>query len=205
MDMDERKLRILQAIIDDYILTGVPVGSRTISKKYDMGLSSATIRNEMSDLEELGYLDQPHVSAGRIPSTKAYRLYVDTLMRTGRLQNDSAESIRDLFNGRVSQMEDVIDHAAQVISSLTNYTAVVLSPKGKQPRLQTIQLVPVSTGTALVVIVTDSGIIRDSIIRVGMEMDGDTLYNISRALTGELQGKTLGEACGETDRKDARE
>ena len=195
MDMDERKLRILQAIIDDYILTGIPVGSRTISRKYDMGLSSATIRNEMSDLEELGYLDQPHVSAGRIPSTKAYRLYVDTLMRTGKIPSDTAESIRTHFQGRISQMEDVIDHAAQVVSSLTNYTAVVLSPKGAQPRLETIQLVPIGSGMALVVIVTDSGIIRDNVIRVGREMDQDTLYTISRALTEELRGSTLSEAC----------
>ncbi len=195
MNMDERKLRILQAIIDDYILTGVPVGSRTISRKYDMGLSSATIRNEMSDLEELGYLDQPHVSAGRIPSTKAYRLYVDSLMHTGRIPDDSEGSIREHFSGRISQMEEVIDRAAQIISSLTRYTSVVLSPKGAQPRLQTVQLVPVSPGMALAVIVTDSGIIRDNVIRVGGDMDDDTLYNISRALTEELRGKTLEEVC----------
>ena len=195
MQMDERKLRILQAIIDDYILTGVPVGSRTISKKYDMGLSSATIRNEMSDLEELGFLDQPHVSAGRIPSAKAYRLYVDTLLQTGRIPDDSAESIRSHFTGRVHQMEDVIDHAAQVLSSLTHYTAVVLSPKGAQPKLQTVQLVPVSQETALVVIVTDMGVIRDSVIRIGSQMDSDTLYAISRTLTTELRGCTLSEAC----------
>lgn len=195
MQMDERKLRILQAIIDDYILTGVPVGSRTISKKYDMGLSSATIRNEMSDLEELGFLDQPHISAGRIPSAKAYRLYVDTLLQTGRIPDDSAESIRSHFTGRVHQMEDVIDHAAQVLSSLTHYTAVVLSPKGAQPKLQTVQLVPVSQETALVVIVTDMGVIRDSVIRIGSQMDSDTLYAISRTLTTELRGCTLSEAC----------
>jgi heat-inducible transcriptional repressor len=87
MDMDARKLRILRAIIDDYILTGVPVGSRTISKKYETGLSSATIRNEMSDLEELGFLYQPHVSAGRIPSAKAYRLYVDSMLQAGRCRH----------------------------------------------------------------------------------------------------------------------
>ena len=195
MEMDTRKLRILQAVIDDYILTGVPVGSRTISRKYDMGLSSATIRNEMSDLEELGYLDQPHVSAGRIPSTKAYRLYVDSLLETGRIPDDSADSIREHFAGRASQMEEVIDHAAQVISSLTHYTSVVLSPKSVQPRLQTIQLVSVSPGLALVVIVTDSGIIRDNVIRIGMDLDDDALYNISRALTAELRGKTLQEVC----------
>lgn len=194
MSMDERKMKILQAIIDDYILTGVPVGSRTISKKYDMGLSSATIRNEMSDLEELGYLDQPHVSAGRIPSAKAYRLYVDSLMRTGRISDDSPDSVQNHFAGRLHQMEDVIDHAARVISNLTNYTAVVLPPKGKQPRIRTIQLVPVSTDAALVVIVTDNGIVRDSVIHVSREIDSDTLYAISRALTEQLQGHTLAEA-----------
>ena len=195
MEMDERKMKILQAIIDDYILTGVPVGSRTISKKYDMGLSSATIRNEMSDLEELGYLDQPHVSAGRIPSAKAYRLYVDSLMRTGQIRDASLENVSRHFTGRVHQMEDVIDHAASVISALTKYTAVVLPPKGKQPRMQTVQLVPVARDAALVVIVTDTGIVRDSTIRLPGEMDSDTLYTISRALTQELRGHTLAEAC----------
>jgi len=195
MEMDERKLRILQAIIDDYILTGVPVGSRTISKKYDMGLSSATIRNEMSDLEELGYLDQPHVSAGRIPSAKAYRLYVDGLIQTGRISDPSVEAVQGHFIGRLQAMEDVIDHAASVISSLTKYTAVVLSPEGKQPRLQTVQLVSVSRNSALIVIITDSGIIRDNVIRVSSQVDSDTLYAISRALTEELRGHTLAEAC----------
>ncbi len=195
MEMDDRKLRILQAIIDDYILTGVPVGSRTISKKYDMGLSSATIRNEMSDLEELGYLDQPHVSAGRIPSAKAYRLYVDSLMKTGRIKDDSLESISRHFAGRTHAMEDVIDRAASVISSLTRYTAVVLPPEGKQPKLETIQLVPVGRNSVLVVIVTDAGVIRDNVVRVSGPLDSDTLYNISRALTGEIRGHTLSEAC----------
>lgn len=193
--MDDRKMRILRAIIDDYILTGVPVGSRTISKKYETSLSSATIRNEMSDLEELGFLDQPHVSAGRIPSAKAYRLYVDSLLENGLIPDDSAESVLGHFTGRVHQMEDVIDHAARVLSSLTHYTAVVLSPKGAEPRLQTIQLVPVSVGSALVVIVTDQGLIRDSVIRISGEMDGDTLYAISRTLTNELRGHTLMQAC----------
>ena len=195
MAIDDRKMRILQAIIDDYILTGIPVGSRTISKKYDMGLSSATIRNEMSDLEELGFLDQPHVSAGRVPSAKAYRLYVDTLLEAGKIPNTADDTVRNHFAGRVRQMEDVIDHAAQVISSLTHYTAVVLSPKGSQPRIQTVQLVPVSAETALVVIITDQGMVRDSVIRIGGQMDSDTLYAISRTLTNELRGSTLAEAC----------
>ncbi len=194
MGMDERKFRILQAIIDDYILTAVPVGSRTISKKYDMGLSSATIRNEMSDLEELGYLEQPHVSAGRIPSAKAYRLYVDQLLRNGVIHTATTDALQAHFTGRRRQMQDVIDHAAQVLSSLTNYTAVVLPPTGPQPHIRTIQLVPVSEVSALVVIVTDAGIVRDTVVPIARELSADALYSISRALTEGLQGLTLAEA-----------
>ncbi|MBR1575930.1 MAG: heat-inducible transcription repressor HrcA [Bacteroidales bacterium] len=192
--MDDRKFRILQAIIDDYILTAEPVGSRTISKKYDMGLSSATIRNEMSDLEELGYLDQPHVSAGRVPSAKAYRLYVDQLLEQGTLRNLDEETVRAHFTGRAHQMEDIIDQAAQVLSTMTNYLAVVLPPSGRPPVIRNIQLVPVATGSALVVIVTDTGIVRDTVIRYNGQLSSDTLYAISQALTQELSGKTLPEA-----------
>lgn len=199
--MDARKFRILQAIIDDYILTAIPVGSRTISKKYEMGLSSATIRNEMSDLEELGYLDQPHVSAGRIPSTKAYRLYVDQLLRHEALHADDVASVQKFFGNRAQQMEDVINRAAQVLSGLTHYTSLVVTPKGAELRIRNIQLVPVSSTSALVVIVTDGGIMRDSVIRVGADMDADALYAISRSLTTQLSGLTLTEAqkiLGET-------
>ncbi len=194
MSMDARKFRILQAIIDDYILTAIPVGSRTISKKYETGLSSATIRNEMSDLEELGYLDQPHVSAGRVPSPKAYRLYVDQLLKQGKISEADVAGIREHFSDRVRQMEDVIGHAAQVLSSLTHYTGLVMSPKGVEMRIRNLQLVPVSAASALVVIVTDGGIVRDTVIRVGNDMDADALYAISRMLTEQLGGHTLSEA-----------
>ncbi len=194
MMMDARKFRILQAIIDDYILTAIPVGSRTISKKYEMGLSSATIRNEMSDLEELGYLDQPHVSAGRIPSAKAYRLYVDQLLERGVISTGESESIHHYFDDRTRQMEDVINHAAKVLSGLTHYTSLVLSPKGQELRIRNLQLVPVSSTSALVVIVTDGGIMRDTVVEVGPSLDADALYSISRMLTERLSGRTLSEA-----------
>ncbi len=194
MAMDARKFRILQAIIDDYILTAIPVGSRTISKKYEMGLSSATIRNEMSDLEELGYLDQPHVSAGRIPSAKAYRLYVDQLLRDGKIKSGDVEGIRSHFNERAGQMEDVIHQAAQAISSLTHYTALVMAPKGAELKIRNLQLVPVSSHSALLVLVTDAGIVRDAVVRVGDDMDADALYAVSRMLTERLTGHTLSEA-----------
>ena len=203
MTMDARKFRILQAIIDDYILTAIPVGSRTISKKYEMGLSSATIRNEMSDLEELGYLDQPHVSAGRIPSAKAYRLYVDQLLKNGSIRTGDAADVRAYFTNRAQQMEDVISRAAQVLSGLTHYTSLVMSPKGAELRIRTLQLVPVSSQSALLVIVTDGGIMRDSVIRVGNDMDSDALYAVSRMLTERLSGHTLSEALAlikETER-----
>lgn len=194
MAMDARKFRILQAIIDDYILTAIPVGSRTISKKYEMGLSSATIRNEMSDLEELGYLDQPHVSAGRVPSAKAYRLYVDQLLQSGAIRADDAASVRAYFGDRARQMEDVISEAARVLSGLTQYTSLVMSPKGKELRIRNVQLVQVSSHSALIVIVTDGGIMRDTVVRVGADMDADTLYTLSRMLTEKVGGKTLPEA-----------
>jgi len=193
MSMDARKFRILQAIIDDYILTAIPVGSRTISKKYEMGLSSATIRNEMSDLEELGYLDQPHISAGRIPSIKAYRLYVDQLLQTGKIHSDDVDSMRAHFSDRTGKMEDVINRAAQVLSSVTHYTSLVMSPKGGEMTIRNLQLVPVSNSSALLVIVTDNGIVRDSVIHVDSDLDADALYAISRTLTERLAGHTLGE------------
>ena len=190
-EMDARKERILRAIIDDYILTAMPVGSRTISRKYETSLSSATIRNEMSDLEELGYLAQPHVSAGRVPSLKAYRLYVDELLGGGALpQNPQA---RAFFSERVRQVEDVITSAAQAISEFTRYTAVVMMPKQLELRVSTLQLVPMPKGAALLVIVTDTGAIRDTVIHVSEVLDGDALYAISRMLTERLQGRTLQE------------
>ena len=189
--MDARKERILRATIDDYGLTAMPVGSRTISRKYETNLSSATIRNEMSDLEELGYLAQPHVSAGRVPSNKAYRLYVDQLL--GRNQMDEDLAARQYFSQRVRQMEDVITSAAQAISEITRYTAVVMMPKQLELRVSCLQLVPMPRGNALLVIVTDTGAIQDTVIKVSEQLDGDALYAISRSLTERLAGRTLQE------------
>ena len=189
--IDARKDRILRAIIDDYIQTALPVGSRTISRKYETNLSSATIRNEMSDLEELGYLDQPHISAGRVPSVKAYRLYVDELLEEDPLPQDP--KAREYFSQRVRQMEDVITSAAQAISEITRYTSIVMMPKQLELRVSCLQLVPMPRGAALLVIVTDSGAIRDTVIRVSESLDGDALYAISRMLTEHLAGRTLKE------------
>ncbi len=191
MQLDERKYMILQAIIDDYILTAMPVGSRTISRKSGVGYSPATIRNEMSDLEELGYLDQPHTSAGRVPSNKAYRLYVDHLMKTVKLTNDERERMHDHLVAKSKQVEGVIRSAAGVLSDATKYTSVIVAPKLATLRIKHVQLVPVAERMALMVIVTNAGIVKDALISVPEGMDADELYTISRMLTEKLADKPL--------------
>lgn len=191
MQLDERKYLILQAIIDDYIMTAMPVGSRTISRKSGVGYSPATIRNEMSDLEELGYLDQPHTSAGRVPSNKAYRLYVDHLMKTVKLTNDERERMHDHLVAKSKQVEGVIRSAAGVLSDATKYTSVIVAPKLGTLRIKHVQLVPVADRMALMVIVTNAGIVKDAVISVPEGMDADELYSISRMLTEKLADKPL--------------
>ena len=194
MELTERQKRILYLMVKAHIVSGEPVSSKYLSQALNNEVSSATVRNEMSVLAEQGYLDQPHVSAGRIPSAKAYRLYVDQLLQNGSIRTGDAADVRAYFTNRAQQMEDVISRAAQVLSGLTHYTSLVMSPKGAELRIRTLQLVPVSSQSALLVIVTDGGIMRDSVIRVGSEMDSDALYAVSRTLTERLSGHTLSEA-----------
>lgn len=193
MELDERKFMILKAIIDDYIMTAVPVGSRTISRKSGVHFSPATIRNEMSDLEELGYLDQPHTSAGRIPSAKAYRLYVDSLMKVAEPSEQDVRLIREHLSYRSHQMEQVIRYAAQVLSETTRYTAVVAAPKALQQKVRRIQLVPVSENTAMLIVVTADNMVKDTVVRVPEGLTPDHLYAISNLLTEQLAGHALGE------------
>ena len=191
MDLDERKYKILQAIIDDYIATAIPVGSRTISRKEGMGLSSATIRNEMSDLEELGYLASPHTSAGRIPSYRAYRLYVDQLMRVSSLPVSEYTNLRRMFKSRMGQMEDILLTATQALSELTEYTSVMIAPQVHT--IKRVQLVPLSETTALMVTVTGESIHQDTVIRIPEGVSPDQLYMLSNLLTERIAGKTSAE------------
>lgn len=189
--INERKRKVLEAVILDYVLTAEPVGSRTIARKYMPNLSSATIRNEMSDLEELGYLVQPHVSAGRVPNVHAYRLYVDFLIAGGHIRQIRPDDTRRALAARMQQMEDVVYSLAQALSEMTRYTTVVMMPRQGELKVQTLQLIPMSVATALLVIVTDSGIIKDSVVHVSERLTADGLYHISRTLTEMLQGKSL--------------
>ena len=189
--MDERKFMILQAIIDDYITTAVPVGSRTISRKSGVGYSPATIRNEMSDLEELGYLAQPHTSAGRVPSYKAYRLYVDQLLNVAKLPMEERERMNSFLSNRTDQVEALIRRAAAVISDATHYTSVIVSPQLNTLRIRNLQMVPVSDTLALMVIVTNAGIVKDTVIRIPEGISPDVLYEISKMLTEQLADRPI--------------
>ena len=193
MTLDERKFMILKAIIDDYIMTAMPVGSRTISRKSGVGYSPATIRNEMSDLEELGYLAQPHTSAGRIPSNKAYRLYVDRLIRVGGISAEEKSRIDGFMRNRTQQVEEMIRAAANVLSDATQYTSVIVAPQIQTLRIKRVQLVPVTDVTALMIVVTSAGIVKDAILRVPEGITSEHLYRISEMLTGQLADHTLSE------------
>jgi len=185
--LDHRKFLILQAIIDDYIMSAVPVGSRTISRKSGVGFSPATIRNEMSDLEELGYLAQPHTSAGRIPSAKAYRLYVDELMKAVDLTPLEIEHIQSHLKSRTAQVEQVIRFAAQAMSEITQYAAVVVPPNYQQVPIRRVQLVPVTETSALMIVVMGEGVVKDTVIRIPSGVTAEQLYHLSMMLTESLK------------------
>ena len=166
MALSDRKLKILEAIITDYIETAEPIGSRTIAKKYDLGISPATIRNEMSDLEEMGLIEQPHTSAGRIPSDKGYRLYVDNMMQSSSgLSGSQAEYLAKAINYNVTKIEYLMQQTAKAISMLTNYTAVVSEPVDNQVKVKHIQLVPVDERSIVAVIVTSDNTVKNSVIK----------------------------------------
>ena len=151
-ELDERKTKILNAIIRNYLDTGEPVGSRTISKYSDLNLSSATIRNEMSDLEELGYILQPHTSAGRIPSDKGYRFYVDNLMKE---KDQEVTEMKEFMIEHTERMEQVLKQMAKVLAANTNYTAMITSPTYQRNKLKFLQLYQVDEDQHLEVIVTE--------------------------------------------------
>ena len=193
--LSERKMKILKSIIDDYILTGIPVGSRSLSKKPDLDFSPATIRNEMADLEEMGYLDKPHTSAGRMPSDIAYRLYVDRLMNVNEITSQEANNIRHYFNLKMNELEQVIDTTARVLSELTHHVSLVMSPQLEIIKIKRIQIVKLTDTKALLIIVTDSGIIKDTVILISGGIDDDYLNMLSNVLTQNAANKTLGEAA----------
>ena len=183
--LNERKRKILKAIIKTYMETGEPVGSRTISKYADLNVSSATIRNEMSDLTDMGYIIQPHTSAGRIPSDKGYRLYVDELMQEKEAE---IEEIRNLMIEKTDKMEKVLKNVARVLASNTNYAAMISVPQYSGSRLKFIQLSRVNELQLVAVVVCEGNVIRNQIIDLDEEMDDETILKLNLLLNTNLNG-----------------
>ncbi len=197
MDLDERKMKILQAIIRNYLETGEPVGSRTISKYTDLNLSSATIRNEMSDLEELGYILQPHTSAGRIPSDKGYRLYVDRMMLEKEEQlNQATQEVKEMQKiliEREDKMESLLKQMAKMLAANTNYATMITAPQVRGNKLKFIQLSRVDKGQLLTTIVIEGNVIKNSIITVDDPLDDETLLKLNILLNTNLNGLPIEE------------
>ena len=190
MQLDERKTKILQAIIRNYLETGEPVGSRTISKYTDLNLSSATIRNEMADLEELGYILQPHTSAGRIPSDKGYRFYVDTMMEE---KEREVVEMKEMLLERQDKMEVLLKQVAKVLAQNTNYATMISAPQTHHNKLKFIQLSRVDANQLLAVIVGEGNVIKNNILSVNQELSDETLLKLNILLNTHLNGLSIEE------------
>lgn len=190
--MDVRKIKILQAIINDYINTGEPVGSRTIAKKYDLGISSATIRNEMADLEEMGYLEQLHSSSGRKPSDKGYRLYVDKLMKHHDLSREEEFIIKaKILDSALFEMDRLLKQATILVSDLTKLTCIVNPPSVRKSSIKSLQLVSIDENQILMIVITDNGIIKNNIIKANSSIDNNTVIKLTNILNTRLKDLTV--------------
>ncbi len=187
-ELDERKVKILNAIIKNYLETGEPVGSRTISKYTDLNLSSATIRNEMSDLEDLGYIVQPHTSAGRIPSDKGYRFYVNNLIAS---KNKEVSDMKEWMLEREEKMETLLKNVAKVLATNTQYATLVSAPSVVSNKLKFVQLSAVDEHQVLSVVVMDGNIVKNKIINIDKPLDNETMLKLNMLLNTNLNGLTV--------------
>lgn len=189
--IDERKIKILQVIVNDYITTGEPVGSRTIAKKYELGVSPATIRNEMADLEDLGYLEQPHTSAGRIPSSKGYRLYVDKLMKQQQLSLEEQLAIKnEIIDMALLEVDKMVKQVSSLLSDLTQLTCVAKTPSFNKGYIKSLQLMIIDENNILVVIITDRGV-KNNIIKVKTIPGSNEMEKINHVLNMRLKNHTI--------------
>lgn len=191
MKMDERKQQILLAIIKDYVNTVEPVGSRTISRKYKLGVSPATIRNEMSDLEEMGYIEQPHTSAGRIPSNLGYRYYVDCLMKREQLSAEEEGTIKRGYQNKVREVGEILNRTGRMMAQLTHYTALVQMPNFSKSAYKHVQLVLMVPTQAILIVVMDTGAVHHQMMTVSENITQQDLDQISSVLNEKLQGRTM--------------
>ncbi len=191
MSLDQRKKTILKAVIDDYIETAEPVGSKSLVEKYALPLSSATVRNTMAELEQQGYLESPHTSAGRVPSDKGYRAYVDSLVTVNELDASTRENVRRSLQSHFKDLPDLLKNASAILSSGTGYTSVALTPRLTQGQLSQIKMLMIEPGRALVVVVVSAGLVKDRVVRIPDLLDAEQLRMIAEACEHNLAGMPL--------------
>lgn len=193
--LSERKLKILEAIVRGYVQTAEPVGSRTIEKKHNIGISSATIRNEMSDLEEMGLILKPHTSSGSIPSEKGYRIFVDEIVRSNKCDDNQLEVFNQIISNNIEHIDYLMRETAKMISDVTNAVTVISEPMVEEVKIQTIAFVPLDTYSCVVVLITEDKKVANKTITFDTEMsfDSETLYKLGIDFTEELNGLTLNE------------
>ena len=190
-ELDARKKRVLRAVIDDYIESAEPVGSRTLARKYDLGVSPATIRNEMADLEMLGYLEQLHTSSGRIPSSKGYRFYVDGLISPKPVSAEEKERIDKWYRARVRRIEEVFQETARIISQVTKNVSLVLAPQMTQAQFRCLQFLPLDDRRVITVLMTDAGFIENKILEMPSGATFEDFQRMAKVINMRLEGHTL--------------
>ncbi len=192
MGVGSRKRDILRVVVTDYIKLAHPIGSRSIARRYKMGFSPATIRNEMADLEELGYLIQPHTSAGRIPTQKGYRYYVDELMEESDLDEEEKKKILEVYEyERMREIEEIIKHTSRLLSSITNYTSLILGPQLRKSAFKKLQIMPIDSQRGLLVLVSDTGFVKNKVINLPQTLSSGELNKIVSYLNRRLEGLSL--------------
>ena len=189
--LTDRQKLILGAIVNDYIRSAEPVGSRSISKRGDIGYSAATIRNEMSDLEELGFLEQPHTSAGRIPSNQGYRYYVDHLLEIGELSPNDLNFMKGFFATKMREIEDVFEKVTSILSSMTNYTAITLGHDVFNTTLRHMQILPLNEHSAVAIIVTNTGHVENKVVSIPPDLPAHEIEKLVEILNTKLVGVPL--------------
>ena len=189
MALDERKKQVLNAIVDDYVSTYEPVGSKTLIERHNFTVSSATLRNEMAELERLGLIEKPHTSAGRIPSDKGYREYVDSLMTFDDLSAQEREDISKRIDSSINDITDLIKNATDTLSERTGFVSLYMSPRLHKSFLKQLKMLMIEPGKALVVIVLSAGVVKDKVVRIPNFLTGEQIMQISNSVEQKLTGK----------------
>jgi len=197
LELTDRKKKILRAVVETYIASAEPVGSKAVLEQSGLNISSATVRNEMADLEEMGYLEQPHTSAGRVPSPKGYRLYVNELMEEQRLSLEETRQINEALHLKMRELDQVIGQAGRMVSQLTNYPAFALTGNARRVTIQRFDLIMVDANSFIIVVMTDNNVVKNKLIRLPTDLSEPQLQLLTTLLNTSFTGKALSELTPE--------